>query len=118
MTMTKPTSRKASEETADAPQTPTTDARHPDTVADAGAQPPAYDPSESAVRAAEPKTVDRLDPAVYGFRAIEVTDAEESGPGPVEPVRVESVSSGETFADRAAKRTGSGNKAVQSAENK
>jgi hypothetical protein len=77
-----------------------TDARHPDTVADSGRATP------------------ELDKEVYGFRTIEESDAPE-GPGAVEPVRVDPVSSvpNSTFASRAG-NGGVESKAVQSAENK
>jgi hypothetical protein len=101
MTESKPPRKHAAEETAatgDAPQSPLSDPRHPDTTADQGVNPP------------------DLDPENYGFRPIEVTDVDEQGPGTVPPVEVPAVSQGETFADRAAAREGGGNKAVQSSQ--
>jgi hypothetical protein len=97
--MTNPKHKADEPKTADEPTTPAEDPRHPDTQADVGVQPP------------------DLDPEQYGFRTIEVTDVDETGPGSVEPTKVESVAgAGSTFSDRAKAR--GGNKAVQSAENK
>jgi hypothetical protein len=78
------------------------DPRHPDTVADQKPDSPA---------SAE------LNPEDYGFRKIEEAEPAE-GPGAIEPVRVEPLSSvpNSTFASRAGKSVD--NKAVQSAENK
>ena len=81
-------------------QSASSDARHPDTVADKGGAAP------------------ELDREVYGFRTIEESEAAE-GPGAIEPERVEPLSSvpNSTFASRAGK-SGPENKAVQGAENK
>jgi hypothetical protein len=93
---------KPSPKSADEPNTPEQDPRHPDTNADAGGQPPALNPED------------------YGFRAIEVRDVDETGPGSVEPTRMEPLSQtgGTTFAERAKGARRGESKAVQSAENK
>lgn len=103
------------------PQTAETDPRHPDTTADQGSQPPALDPGEEAVLSGEQQEIPATDPKVYGFRPIEVTETDETGPGSIPPTEVPAVSQGETFADRAKSAAGRGeSKAVQPdrAENK
>lgn len=127
-TSKKPTAKAGDEPQAEEPQTAATDARHPDTTADAGSQPPALDPGEEAVISGEQQEIGGLDPKVYGFRPIEVVERDETGPGAVEPVRVEPLSQieGSSFTTRAQARRGEGkavqppaeSKAVQSAENK
>jgi hypothetical protein len=85
------------------------DARHPNTTADAGAQPPAQ---RSARGGRAEKAED------YGFRTIEETEPAE-GPGAVEPVQHDALNvagDNSTFASRAQRR--GGNKAVQSGEGK